>query len=320
MTSQLSILLRRLHESPGDDLLWLAVADCLEEDGEPRRAALLRLGRRLRGMAEDAERWTLETRVRKLLAAGVRPCVPEVANGIGMRFALIPAGTFMMGSAEDEKGHRPSESPRHAAEVTRPFWMGVFPVTQADYRRVIRKGPSHFAAGGQRAADVKGLDTSGFPVEGVSWDEACGFCRALSNRAAERKAGREYRLPSEAEWEYCCRAGLASGQYHVGDRLGKKHANFDLTRLGRPCTVGTFPANAWGLHDMHGNIWEWCQDRYEADGYGRGPDESGPRERRVLRGGCWSNNAAFCRTAHRGAALPSVRNNAYGFRVCFTHS
>jgi uncharacterized protein (TIGR02996 family) len=323
VTAQLPILLAQLHESPGDDVLWLAVADCLEEHGEPLRAELLRLSRRLRDVPEGPASLTAEKRVRKLIADGVTPCVPEVVNSLGMRFALIPPGSFWMGSAEGEKWHRPSERPRHLVEITRPFWMGVFPVTQREYRRVTRNNPSHFSATAGGLATLAGADPDGFPVERVSWNDAADYCPRLSGRAAERKAGRVYRLPTEAEWEYCCRAGLASPGYHFGPSLSKKQANIRAAGHERPCAVGSYPPNAWGLFDMHGQVWEWCADWYDAAGYGpaaRQRDPQGPARgrERILRGGCWNNDADFCRTAHRGASHPATRNAAYGFRVCFT--
>src|SRR5262245_7041571 len=126
--TELDRLLSCLAQTPEDDTLWLAVADRLEEDGQDARAESLRLSRRLRGMAEDDERWRAEERVRDLIAGGVRPCVPEITNSIEMRFALIPAGTFWVGSPEDEAG-RSDDEKRHLVTLMRPFWMGVFPVT-----------------------------------------------------------------------------------------------------------------------------------------------------------------------------------------------
>ena len=243
-----------------------------------------------------------------------------VTNEVGMRLALLPAGTFYMGAGPDEAGARENEGPRHPVVLSADFYIGVGPVTQAEYRQVTGTNPSHFtpAAGGGPA----------HPIEQVSWDDAAAFCRALSGLAAERQAGRRYRLPTEAEWEYACRAGEGAA-YAFGPGLTPAQANFGggygpdgLPRspaLGRTSPVGAYPANNFGLADTHGNVWEWCADWY-AEGYYDGAplrDPGGPPagDYRTLRGGCWRSHASSCRAAYRNASVPNNRDPYTGFRV-----
>jgi uncharacterized protein (TIGR02996 family) len=326
---QLDQLLSCLHQTPGDDVLWLAVADCLEEQGQPDRAELLRLHRRVLKMRKGNPRRAAETRVRELIASGVVPCVPEVVNSIGMRFALIPAGTFWMGSPELEDG-RDSDEKRHRVTLTRHYWLGVFTVTQAQYEAVMGTNPSAFCSTAENKEDVEGLDTSSFPVERASWDDTQAFCKKLSSLAEEVAAGRVYRLPTETEWEYACRGGLYTGAFHFGDQLNGLQANSDGSApygtnkvgpvLGRTCAVGSYPPNAWGLYDMHGNVWEWCHDLYDAT-YPDGPltDPAGADQGpyRSLRGGGWANSGSGrgCRSAFRGRRDPGDRFDFLGFRV-----
>jgi formylglycine-generating enzyme required for sulfatase activity len=183
--------------------------------------------------------------------------------------------------------------------------------------------PSHFSATGEGKASVRGMDTSKFPVESVSWNDAVAFCKKLS--ALE---GRTYRLPTEAEWEYACRADARS-VFGFGDSLSSTQANFDGTIpygiekkwecLERTTTVGSYEANAWGLHDMHGNVWEWCSDWFERDYYGKSPSANprGPEKglRRVRRGGAWSEPGKDCRSATRALDSPTFRSQSVGFRV-----
>jgi uncharacterized protein (TIGR02996 family) len=226
--TQGAVLQGAIVRDPGDDLAWLALADWLEEDGQAARAELLRLTRRLRDVAWDAiDRPEMERRVVELLRAGVEPANPELTDTVGMRFRLIPPGRFLMGSADDEEHSEPDERPRHEVTLTRPFWMGVTPVTQRQFKAVIGGNPSHFSPDGAAGPQLAGLDTADFPVEYVSWEAAQDFCRRLTAMSGE--AGRLYRLPSEAEWEYACRAGAAStSAFHFGDVLddSSTQANF----------------------------------------------------------------------------------------------
>jgi uncharacterized protein (TIGR02996 family) len=313
-------LLQALHADPCDLVTWAALADCLEERGEGERAELLRLSRL--SPAGKKARSAAEERVRELLAAGVAPCVPILENSIGMRFALIPPGTFRMDSPPKEKERREDEGPQHEVQISRPFYLSVYPVTQAQYQKVTRRKPSYFRPGGGGKDEVQGLDTADFPVECVSWEDAAAFCKKLSEKAEEKRL---HLLPSEAQWEYACRGGApASTPFHYGASLSSTQANFDGNYpyggaakgpyLQRTSKVGSYKANAWGLYDMHGNVWEWCADWYAEDYYAESDkeDPKGPKSgtARVLRGGSW-----YCRAAVRDGSEPGVRCFDVGFRV-----
>jgi formylglycine-generating enzyme required for sulfatase activity len=244
-----------------------------------------------------------------------------LTNSVGMAFVLIPAGKFMMGSPPDERGHRSNEAPVHEVVIGNAFYLGVHPVTQATYLAVMGKNPSRFNA--------TELGSAEHPVESVSWTDAVAFCQRLSERAEERAAGRSYRLPTEAEWEYACRAG-SSTPFAFGMKFEATQGNFDAETAGtsransRTTPVTRWPASAWGLHDMHGNVWEWCADWYGESYYSTLPlrDPQGPTEGkfRVLRGGSWRNQATACRAAYRNALAPHQRDSATGFRVCLVVS
>jgi uncharacterized protein (TIGR02996 family) len=323
-------LLQAIHASPSDELAWQALADWLEEQADPR-AELARLSLLLRhepaGAAGGGTRREWEERLQTLLASGLRPCVPLLSNSIGLTLALIPAGTFVMGSPADEAERRPDEE-QHDVALTQPFYLGVFPVTQEQYQKVMGSNPSHFSATGGGKHRVRGLDTSHFPADSASWEEAVTFCTKLSALPAEKRAGRAYRLPSEAEWEYACRAG-SSTPFHCGSSLSSTGANCNGNwpyggaekgpYLGRTTAVGSYTPNAWGLFDMHGNIGEWTADRYEEDYYQRSPwkDPPGPERgsARVLRGGAWLSPGHLCRAADRLRYEPDHQGRNAGFRV-----
>ena len=228
--------------------------------------------------------------------------LPESADSIGMEFKLIPAGTFTMGDASGEDDETP-----HEVTLTKPFKMGVHEVTQAQYEQLMGTNPSEF----------KGADN---PVETVNWDDAVDFCRRLSELPAEKKAGNVYRLPTEAEWEYACRAGTTT-RFSFGDdesELGDYAWFYGNT--SHP--VGGKKPNAWGLYDMHGNVWEWCQDWYADYPSGSMTNPSGATSgsARVFRGGGWDDTAEDCRSAYRNRNDPSIRNYYFGFRVCLSPS
>ena len=225
----------------------------------------------------------------------------------------------------------PSEGPRHQVKITKPFYLGMYQVTQAEYEKVMGVNPSAFTekqmdasafkppldrkrdrrAGGGRKK-VAGKDTSRHPVETVSWDEAMEFCRRLSAMPAERAARRVYRLPTEAEWEYACRAGTTTRWYCGDDEAGLADvAWFNKNAGGMTHPVGEKKPNAWGLFDMHGNVWQWCSDWFSADYYKQSPpsDPTGPPagSDRVVRGGNWNYIASYCRSAFRSTtARPTV--------------
>ncbi len=257
------------------------------------------------------------------------PAAPpkSITNSIRMKLALIPAGKFLMGSPKDEQERWPNEE-QHELSITKPFYLGIYPVTQAEYEKVIGNNPSYFSSEGPGHSIVEDMDTGQFPVERVSWDDAVVFCQKLSEYPEEKKAGREYRLPTEAEWEYACRAETKT-VFHHGDSLSFRQANFDGAYpygggckgpyLGRTVTVGSYASNAFGLYDMHGNVWEWCRDWYDENYYETGPSEDplGPTEAtdRVVRGGCWLALGKFCRSASRNGFEPRNRILTVGFRV-----
>ena len=242
--------------------------------------------------------------------------VPVVqTNSIGMKLALIPPGEFDMGSPkeliEEElrlhggdgwyKGHLPSEGPRHRVRITKAFWLGTYDVTQGEYLRVMGKNPSEFSASGKGKDRVAAEDTTRFPVETVSWDDATEFCVRLSNLPEERAAGRRYQVPTEAQWEYACRAG-SQAKWHFGNEEARL-VDYGWFSVGRTHPVGQLKANPWGLYDMYGNVYQWCQDYYDKDYYTKSPadDPTGPTggSERVRRGGGYFHPATYCRSAFR---------------------
>ena len=251
--------------------------------------------------------------------------VEEMTNGIGMPLVYVPPGTFTMGSPRSERDwlrkafgnfaeERASQETPHEVQITKGFYLGKYPVTQREYETVMGKNPSSFASTGGRAQLVVGLYTARFPVEQVSWKDAKEFCRKLSLRE-----GKAYRLPQEAEWEYACRAGTTTA-YNVGATLSEKDANF-AGKKGRPESVGRYAGNAWGLFDMHGNVWQWCEDFYDKDYYDRSEtrNPTGPYtgSRRVVRGGSWGADGSYCRSACRDWYVPDYFDGYLGFRVAF---
>jgi uncharacterized protein (TIGR02996 family) len=328
-----AILHEAIRRDPGDKLAWLALADWLEENGQPDRAELLRLWRKTRTLPWDAAtRRKPEREIARLLRAGVRPAVPQVVNSIGMKFALVPPGTFELGSDSSDQG---DEKPQIEVEMPTPYYLGVYPVTQQQYRKVTRSSPSHYRPGGPRQQSVLDLTTDDFPADSVSWTRAAAFCARLSGRPDEKAAGRVYRLPTESEWAYAARAaGACSTAFLFGNSLASDVANFigespfpaDLDRkgpsLGRPCPVGRYPPNALGLYDVLGNVWEWVDD-WHTSGYsgrprvgGTGPDVGSSR---VLRGGSWSSHGWGCRLEYRNCIGPDAGNENFGFRVLLEH-
>ena len=264
----------------------------------------------------------------------------EVVNSIGMRLVRIPNGKFQMGSPSRAKDRKDDEK-HHEVEISRDFWLGMHEVTQGQFKEVMGYNPSYFSRDGTGREGTQYFtwkpsggkakvpaETSAFPVEEVSWDEAKEFCDKLTARAKEKQAGRRYRLPTEAEWEYACRGGAPSyQQFHFGDFLSVKQANFAADKeevdkedsLRRTCKVGSYVRNRFGLCDMHGNVSEWCGDWYSDEYYSKGEarDPSGPPDglERVVRGGSWSSIRSVCRSACRISMKPSIRLHMVGFRV-----
>lgn len=251
-----------------------------------------------------------------------------VVNSIGMRLVLIPAGEFQMGASESEVGSRVDERPVHRVRITRPFLLDSHEVTQEEYQKVMGINPSNFCSTGDGARKVKGIDTRQFPVEQVSWTDAVAFCEKLSALPEEQKAGRVYRLPTESEWQYACRAGTTT-PFHYGTALGAADANINgnfpyggaprSKMLGRTAKVGSYKPNAFGLYDMHGNVSEMTGDWYARFYFAESPMDDPPGAEkggdRVVLGGGWGTDAARCRSAFRRSNAPSGKASYFGFRV-----
>ena len=254
---------------------------------------------------EQAQGWRSETRTVRVQMPGSGELAPKevtyYTNEVGMEFVLMPAGELLMGSPRGEPGREANERPQHEVRITKAFYIGAHEVTQEQYAAVMGRNPSKFP--GARN-----------PVERVSWHDAVEFCARLSE-----KDGRTYRLPTEAEWEYACRAGSTTA-YSFGDdpRRLDDCAWYSRNSEHRPHEVGLKLPNAWGLYDMHGNVWEWCQDWY-ADGYrsSAAEDPTGPTSGsyRCVRGGSWFDYPTPLRSAARGRDSPSNRPDDHGFRV-----
>lgn len=238
-----------------------------------------------------------------------------VTNSIGMKLGVLPPGSFSMGSPETEEKRSGDES-THTVRLSKPAFMGIYEVTQAEFQRVMETNPSGIT------------DSDRLPVQNISWEQAVAFCRKLSELPEEKSMGRVYRLPTEAEWEYACRAGSTTPT-SVGAEITSSQANFDGnypygtsttgTFLGKPQEVGSYEPNAWGLYDLHGNVWEWCSDWYAADYYSNSESEDpqGPDNgiSHVIRGGSWYNFGYVLRSAYRSEFTPPLEANIYGFRV-----
>lgn len=278
----------------------------------------------------------------------------ESSNSIDMKFILIPPGEFQMGAIPEEyaaaialarrlygdnsflQQHCESESPKHRVILTRPIYFGVNEVTQAQYEKVMGQNPSHFSANGGGRDAVTGLDTGNFPVETVSWFDAVEFCERLSRSEKRRPfyaqkgdsvtliQGDGYRLPSEAEWEFSSRAGTTT-RYWIGDDSSRvvQTAWCFHNSGGKLHATGELLPNPFGLHDMHGNVFEWTQDWWEPAYYQQfdaesatnpvGPPVAGVR--RVVRGGFWGDDVTYCQETRRASDLPTEKNNRLGFRL-----
>ncbi len=268
-----------------------------------------------------------------------RPVVhPEFLTTRVGRITLrrIPPGTFGMGSPEGEGF--PNEHPSRIVRISRAFYLGIHEVTQAQYRAVMAENPSHFSVADRGRDKVANRPTDQHPVDSVSWLDAVRFCNILSEREdlepfyeIDREMvhvldwrGTGYRLPTEAEWEYACRAGTTS-RYSFGNAELElaEHAWYERLTGGHTHPVGRKRPNAWGLHDLHGNVWEWCWDWYDEHAYKRLPahDPTGPLKgtHRVLRGGSFHDYPVVLRSATRGRDLPANRERVNGLRIARNH-
>ncbi|MEH2252780.1 SUMF1/EgtB/PvdO family nonheme iron enzyme [Nostoc sp.] len=234
----------------------------------------------------------------------------NLGNGVTLKMVQIPEGTLMMGSPKGEAGRHEDESPQHEVKVT-GFFMGKYEITQAQYQAIMGNNPSTFK--GEK-----------LPVEQVSWDDAVDFCQKLSN-----KIGKTYRLPSEAEWEYACRAGTTT-PFYFGETITTDLVNYNGNHpyssapkgenRQQTTNVGKFSPNSFGLYDMHGNVWEWCQDVHNENYQGAPKDGSAwltgkDNDINLLRGGSWVSYAVGCRSANRGWDARANRSLSVGFRV-----
>jgi formylglycine-generating enzyme required for sulfatase activity len=258
-------------------------------------------------------------RVRRTTQGFVEPLL-EVGDALPLQMVLVPGGTFLMGSPEDEPEREEGEGPQHKATV-RSFFMGRYPITQAQWRAVAALPQVKQ----ELAPDPSKFKGDNRPVERVSWFDAEEFCLRLA-----QYTDRTYRLPTEAEWEYACRAGTTT-PFYFGKTLTTELANYDGSSYaggpegkspGETTPVNHFDiANAFGLSDMHGNVDEWCQDHWYENYVGAPTDgsawiEGGDSEVRVLRGGSWIDGPRSCRSAYRDNFTPVNRNYDIGFRVC----
>ena len=252
-----------------------------------------------------------------------------ITNSIGMKLVRIPAGTFMMGSPRTE-AERDDKEELHEVAITKPFYVGLYEVTQKQFIEGLPDA--------QNRSAFKGDD---LPVENVEWTVAKQFCNRLSEKEEEKQAGRKYRLPTEAEWEFACRAGKETA-FCFGNALSSDQANFNGNYpagggkkgkyVRKTAKVGSYRPNAFGLFDMHGNVAEWCADWYDPDYYFDSPREDPlgppfgvvPTKFKnngdqnffvVVRGGCWVDDGRACRSAYRYRAMPRTQYRLIGFRV-----
>jgi len=252
--------------------------------------------------------------------AGTAWAVPDY----NIEMVWISPGTFTMGAPSSESGHQ-SDEVQHRVTLTKGYWLGKYEVTQGQWQAVMGSNPSNFKNAGSNA-----------PVESVSWDDAQEYCKKLT--AKERAAGRlpsgyEYTLPTEAQWEYACRAGTTTSfsfgsdegsLYQYGNYCDRSNTN-DFSwqdkkhndGYDKTAPVGSYKPNTWGLYDMHGNVWEWCRDWYGDYPTGSVTDPTGATSGtyRVSRGGGWSSNARGCRSADRSYGGPGFRGYDLGFRL-----
>ncbi|MBN1654625.1 MAG: formylglycine-generating enzyme family protein [Deltaproteobacteria bacterium] len=272
-------------------------------------------------------------------------CVEFQVQDTRFKMRWIPPGSFVMGSPSDEPGRWEAEGPQHRVHIERGFWLGATPVTQGQYLAVTKKTPSYFKNAGFDA-----------PVESVSWQEAREFCKGLTEKLPHLQPGSSFGLPSEAQWEYACRAGTQTALYTGnitikgennapeldpiawyggnsgveyeggGDSSGWKEKQYESQRSGTHPVARKKP-NALGLYDMLGNVWEWCEDDWHGD-YQNAPTDGsawvGPGDRqgryRVLRGGSWISSARRCRSAARDGFGSGLRDHDLGFRLVLAPS
>jgi formylglycine-generating enzyme required for sulfatase activity len=285
------------------------VARLAAEAEAARQAEVARLAAEAEAarQAETARQAAETLRIDKLMEGKA----PFTIQGIGIEMLPVRPGEFLMGSPSSEKD-RASDELQHRVKLTQPFWFGKYEVTQGQWEAVMRNNPSHF----------KGED---LPVERVSWEDAMEFCRKLNQLDGNRPRGYVYSLPTEAQWEYVCRAGTTTATA-FGNSLSSREANFNGNfpyggaakgpDLNKTAPVGSYRPNAWGFYDLHGNVWEWCADWRGEYPSGSEADPPGPStgSNRVLRGGGWFSYGRYCRSAYRLWDDPGNRHGTLGFR------
>ena len=284
-------------------------------EGLSEQAIKIGMRSQLEQLQDRLERIQIElaNKEKELIAARKGPTSPQktITNSIGMKFVLIPAGNFLMGSPPDEKPKVKDDEKQHEVRISKPFYLQATEVSQGQWERIMGNNPSHFKDCGDDC-----------PVERVSWNDAQKFISKLN----QMEGTNTYRLPSEAEWEYACRAGTTT-PFFTGWCISTDQANYSGTIRLKNCPrgeyrqkaikVGSFQPNAWGLYDMHGNVYEWVQDRYgdypsKTVVNPRGPTKGNYR---VFRGGMWGGSAGFARSANREYGGPGYRIGSIGFRV-----
>ena len=315
-----SALFAEIVARPADDTPWHVLADWFEDLGETYRAELVRLSVLLRHDADGPERLVRECRLRELYALGMTIPLPTRRVAVGadsaMELVFVPPGRFLMGSDRppEEAYLKTDERPVHLVRLTRGFWLGSQLVTQGQW---------HSLLGIQPRSGFRGRL---LPVAGVSWLDCQEFLDALS-----RQHARSFRLPTEAEWEYACRA-LTTTVFSQGNSLSSHQANFDGRHphgnaplgpwLSAPTSIGSYPPNGFGLCDMLGNLWEWCSDWWDGAYYRVSPTEDPPGPlrgtSRIVRGGSWYSWGFICRCANRDRMAPETSTDNNGFRVAMT--
>jgi formylglycine-generating enzyme required for sulfatase activity len=240
-----------------------------------------------------------------------------LTNSIGMKLMPIARGKFQRGSLSDVKaqGYQFTER-QHEVTLTRDYYLGAFEVTQAQYLKLMGNNPSHF-----QGDQVNGVDSSNHPVDWVSWEDAVEFCKRLSELPEEKAAGRVYRLPTEAEWEYACRCGSNAPFGFGGLELASDYGWFNSNSQGKSQPVGKKYMSDWGLYDMHGNVMEWCSDWAGDYPEGAVSDPTGAKEgySRMIRGGAWLTDAAIGKSGDRAFHFPpETRSDYVGFRVALS--
>jgi uncharacterized protein (TIGR02996 family) len=308
---------------PEDPSTWLILADWLEDQSDPR-AELVRLTWSLQHDTTHSAFAQRQQRVQGLLASGVQPVVPRLHLS-GFDFVWIPPGSFRIGSPPDEAS-RDDDETQHVVHIAPGFWMGAYPVTQGQWMTLMEQNPSDFSASSNSFRHITQLSEEErlrLPVEKVNSEEAAQFAARVN-----WLVGRPVGLPTEAQWEYACRAGTTT-VFPFGNVLDGTQANCQGSfpygtksrgpYLSRTTPVGSYPPNAWGLYDMIGNVGEWTRDTFRPDYEAlpaRNPvwEEESPR-RVVFRGGSWDRNPIYCRAAYRNHIGAQARTNNIGFRL-----